>query len=183
MHPRLPICFLQSYFALVEVGKILRNNHVKLNKDHLRGVCDSSWIRWCFHWCSLGFSCKWDATGSAKTQWRTLPHVSNTNSFPCGLKGEEQTNTAEVRQNIQKWPSLKHSFTVCDATELSWSVMEDKDGLCGSLSALISPNWISPDWSPAGHFVFHYRLIVVLFSNTISNNRSLQKANPRVESV
>lgn len=53
MHPMLPICFLVDF---EEVGKILRNNRVKLN--HLRRVCDSSWIRWCFHWCSLGFSCK-----------------------------------------------------------------------------------------------------------------------------
>lgn len=142
----------QTYFALVdfgEVGKTLRNSLVKLNKDHLGGVCDSSWIRWCFHWCSLGFSGKWDATGSEKTQWRTLSHASNTNSFPCGLKGGgvgggAQTNTAEVWPNIQKRPSLEHSFTVCDTTELSWSMMEDKDGHCGWFSALISLNWISP---------------------------------------
>lgn len=53
----LPISFPHRliFFTLVdfgEVGKILRNNRVKLNKDHLGGVCDSSWIRWCFHWAS-----------------------------------------------------------------------------------------------------------------------------------
>lgn len=157
----------QTYFALVdfgEVGKILGNNHVKLNKDHLWGVCDSSWIHWCFHWCSLGFSCKWDATGSEKTQWSTLSHVSNTNSFPCSLKGGNCGGAADK----YCWSRRKHTEMAAFKAQLhylwcNWAQLEHDGGQRRALRVFFRPNFSAlnfSDWSPAGHFVFHYRLIV-----------------------